>query len=99
MHKSIVKLIAGSYLFTLGALSLWFMAEIAVANPLCTHCSVTLVKWALPRAEFLMICWVVAGIGAFWLYRHSLVNLLVAVLRHLQPPRKAVASPDDQGDE
>ncbi len=79
----------------LGILSFWFMGMMAVAEPLCTYCSVELVKWALPRAEILTVAWMVAGIGTLWYYRQDLAGLL----RYLRIPRKAVATTQNRIDD
>ena len=89
MGKPTFTILSRTYLIILGILSFWFMVMMAVAEPLCTHCSVNLVKWALPRAEILSFAWMVAGVGTFWYYRQSLAALLS---RYFRIPRKAVAT-------
>ncbi len=95
MGKPTFAIIARTYLITLGTLSFWFMIKMAVAEPLCTGCSVSLVKWALPRAEILTFAWMFAGMGALWYYRQSFTDLM----RYLRMPRKAVVNSENQLDD
>ncbi len=87
MKKLTFSHVTRIYLITLGILSFWFMTEMAMANPLCSNCSVNLVAWALPRAEILMVGWIIAGMGTVWSYR---VNIISA-FRHLNFLSKGVA--------
>lgn len=96
MDKPTFTILSRTYLIMLGILSFWFMAMMAVAEPLCINCSINLVKWALPRAEILSFAWIVAGIGTLWHFRQSVAAFL---LRSLRIPRKAVATTQNQIDD
>ena len=91
MEKPTLTILSRTYLVTLGILSFWFMTEMAMANPLCSNCSVALVAWALPRAEILMVGWVIAGIGTLWTFQGSVIH----TFRHLKPSKKVVANIQD----
>ena len=91
MEKPTFTILSRTYLVTLGILSFWFMTEMAMANPLCSNCSVDLVVWALPRAEILMVGWVIAGMGTLWAFRGSAIH----AFRHLKPSKKVVANIQD----
>ena len=81
------------YLIALAMATLIFLSQMAIAEPLCTHCSVNLVKWALPRSELLMLGWIVATVNESWMARHD----LMAALRRLPDTvRKARASTPSQ---
>lgn len=96
MKKLTFTDVARIYLITLGILSFWFMIKMAVAEPLCTGCSVSLVKWALPRAEILTFAWMVASAGTLWYYRQGLSAFF---MRYLWFPRKVVATDHNQLDD
>ncbi len=91
MERSTFTILSRTYLLTLGILSFWFMTEMAMADPLCANCSVNLVVWALPRAEILMVGWVIAGLGTLWTFRGSVFH----AFRHLKPSKKVVANIQD----
>ena len=63
------------YLFALGMVTFIFLSQMAAADPLCTNCSVNLVKWALPRSEMLMVGWMVAVVNESWMARFSIRGL------------------------
>ena len=86
MEKPTLTILSRTYLVTLGILSFWFMTEMAMANPLCSNCSVDLVVWALPRAEILMGGWIIAGLGALWAFRSSIIH----AFRNLKLLKKGV---------
>ena len=60
------------YLVALSMVTFIFLSQMAIAEPLCTHCSVNLVKWALPRAELLMVGWMVAMVNESWMARREI---------------------------
>ena len=74
MKNKFCKVLPKAYLVMMGILTSWFLVQLAVANPLCTNCSVNLVQWAMPRAEILVLGWLVAGMGAVWLYRRDIID-------------------------
>lgn len=91
MEKPTFTILSRTYLITLSILSLWFMTEMAMADPLCANCSVALVVWALPRAEILMVGWIIAGMGTLWSFRGSVFH----AFRHLKLTKKVVANIQD----
>jgi len=74
MKNKLFKVLPKAYLVMMGILTSWFLLQLAYANPLCIHCSVTLIKWSMPRAEILVFGWLVAGMGAIWLHREVIVE-------------------------
>ena len=74
MKNKFFKIIPKMYLVMMGILTSWFLTQLAMADPLCTGCSVSLVKWAMPRAEILVFGWLVVGMGAVWLYRREIIE-------------------------
>ena len=81
------------YLIGLAIATFIFLSQMAIAEPLCTGCSVNLVKWALPRSELLMFGWIVATVNESWMARFD----LMAALRRLPDTvRKARASTPSQ---
>lgn len=56
-----------------------FLTQLAMADPLCTNCSVALVKWAMPRAEALMVAWAAAGGGFIWFSRDTIARYATAI--------------------
>ena len=77
MSKS--RMISNYYLFIVAGITFIFLSNMAFAEPLCTNCSVNLVKWALPRAELLMGAWVIAMINETWMAK----SMIFAVCRKL----------------
>jgi len=81
---------AKGYIVALGVLSTVFLVNLATAEPRCVHCSVQLVTWALPYAQWLSIGWIVAGIGFLWNSRFGILRIGRQVrqsLRQLQTAR------------
>jgi len=72
-------------LLMLTGLTVVFLGRLAIAEPVCTNCSIMLVKWALPRAEILTAGWLVAGGGYLWFIR----EILVGFARRIRPRRRA----------
>ena len=72
MNNQFLKALPKVYLIMMGILTSWFLTQLAVADPQCTHCSVSMVQWAMPRAEILVFGWLFAGMGAVWLYRDAI---------------------------
>jgi|GEM_PF-2031395 len=80
MKMNTNRFISNWYLFAIALVTFIFLTEMAIADPLCTNCSVNLVKWALPRAELLMLGWIIAVGNESWMARSKIVKLL----RHLR---------------
>ena len=74
MQNKFFSVIPKMYLVMMGILTSWFLAQLAMADPLCTGCSVNLVQWAMPRAEILVFGWLIAGMGAVWVYRKEIIE-------------------------
>lgn len=62
------------YLILIAMASFVFLSQMAIAEPLCTNCSVNLVKWALPRAELLMGGWLIAVVNESWMARSMIAS-------------------------
>ncbi|MDD9818309.1 MAG: hypothetical protein OXU61_09285 [Gammaproteobacteria bacterium] len=97
---------AKGYIVALSVLSTVFLVNLATAEPRCVQCSVHLVTWALPYAQWLAIGWIVASIGFLWNSRLGILRIGRQVrqsLRQLQPARSerlahhSVQNPPPQG--
>lgn len=62
------------YLVMIAAATFIFLSQMSVAEPLCVNCSVNLVKWALPRAEWLMGGWIIAIVNETWMARSMIAS-------------------------
>lgn len=86
------------YLVALAMVTFVFLSQMAIAEPLCTNCSVNLVKWALPRSELLMVGWIVAMVNESWMARSALFSAIrklpnvVRRARESAPPQTAETS-------
>ena len=74
MKMKTSRFLSNWYLFALALVTFIFLSQMAIANPLCTNCSINLVKWALPRAELLMGGWMVAVVNESWMARSAIVT-------------------------
>ncbi|HIG79232.1 MAG TPA: hypothetical protein EYQ47_04420 [Cycloclasticus sp.] len=68
MDHILIKALPKIYLIIMGILSSWFLLQLAYADPRCANCSMSLVAWAMPRAELLVSGWIIAGLGAIGLH-------------------------------
>jgi|LWDU01.1.fsa_nt_gi hypothetical protein len=68
MGNNLVKVLPKTYLIIMGILTSWFLLQLAYADPRCANCSMSLVAWAMPRAELLVSGWLIAGLGAIGLH-------------------------------
>ena len=84
MNTKFLKALPVVYLVMMGILTAWFLTLLAIANPLCTNCSVNMVQWAMPRAELLVFGWLIAGTGAVWLYGRDMLNYCKMLKEEIQ---------------
>lgn len=85
------------YLFALALITFIFLSQMAIANPLCSNCSINLVKWALPRAELLMVGWLVAVVNESWMARSQIATLFRKLPNFLRKKRQMAPSETDRG--
>ena len=72
------RILSNWYLVGMAALTFVFLGQLATATPMCTNCSVNLVAWALPRADWLMVGWLIAAVNEIWMARHKISGLFSA---------------------
>ncbi len=65
-----------SFMGALVVLSFAFLSALAVANPVCTHCTMVIAHRAMLGATYLAGGWMIAGLFYCWDYRGALSNQL-----------------------
>lgn len=60
----------------LGLLSLAFIVALAIADPVCTHCTMAIAHRAMLGATYLACGWIFAGALYCWDYRKTIANKL-----------------------